>query len=106
MLWRKRGSIEKHEPVGEMTEVQKDMTNRVLIRVQKEGRNVTVKVNSRLDGTLLFNCEYITDESDRPAHYTAESIAKEFVRSQGLYADQTLSNVELPVVRTLRKRSR
>ncbi|CAN7226657.1 hypothetical protein [Rossellomorea sp. LjRoot5] len=100
----------KREVRGEIVESHDDMTDKVLVKIDieayKEFSIVVIKIYDRTDGSALFESSYRTIESERPAHYTAEAIAKEYTRANGLHIDKTLSNAELPFVGNANKRSR
>lgn len=100
MLWKNRNK-------NVLNESHEDKSGMVLVQIDKQGKGVTVKVRSRVDGSVLFECNYHTEASDRPAYYDAQKLVDIFVKANGYHIDHTLSNVELPVVRTLtNKRSR
>ncbi|WP_079515529.1 hypothetical protein [Rossellomorea marisflavi] len=59
---------------GEIHESHEDMTNNVLNEINVEGREVTVVVRSRVDGSTLLKAECHTHENRMAAHYTAEQL--------------------------------
>jgi predicted RNA-binding protein Jag len=96
----------KKDVKGEIHESHEDMTDKVLTRIDVVGRDVTIKVHSREDSSLLFKAEYQTEESPRAAHYTAEQIVEAFTKANGLYVHTKLTNVDLPYVGNANKRMR
>ncbi|MCM3732357.1 hypothetical protein M3196_11860 [Fictibacillus nanhaiensis] len=94
------------EKKGEVHESHEDMKGKVLTRIDVVGHDVTIKVHSREDSSVLFKAEYQTQESPRAAHYTSEQIVEAFTKANGLYVHTKLTNVDLPYVGMTRKRSR
>jgi hypothetical protein len=82
------------------------MEDKALVRINKEGHNVIIRVNSRVDGSLLFECRYKSSHSDRVVYYDARSIVDIFTKSHGLHIDKELTEIDLGYVRNSAKRSR
>lgn len=96
----------KREIKGEITESIPEMDGKVLSDIKVEGRDVTVTIRSRVDGSTLFKAEYLTDENPRAAHFTAERIVEEFTKANGYFIHTKLTNVDLPFVGNANKRFR
>lgn len=96
----------RREVRGEIVDSYEDKTDKVLVKIEKNGRNVSLRIYDRVDGAKLFSCEYKTNQSDRVVHYDMQAIANVFLKSHGLAVDRELTNIELPIFRTTNKRSR
>jgi hypothetical protein len=96
----------KREVKGEILESHDDMTDKVLSDIRVEGRDVTVSIRSRVDGSTLFKAEYRTNEDQRAAHFTAEQIVEAFTKGNGYYVHTKLTNVQLPFIGNANKRMR
>jgi hypothetical protein len=98
--------IGKRDIKGEIYESHEDMESKVLSEINLEGRDVTITVRSRVDGSTLFKAVYLTDENPRAAHYTAEQLIEEYTKANGYYVHTKLTNVQLPYVGNANKRAR
>ncbi|KAF0816576.1 hypothetical protein KIS4809_4643 [Bacillus sp. ZZV12-4809] len=91
---------------GEIVESVDDKSGKVLVHIDKYGREVTIKIRSRVDAQVIFECEYETDANERAAYYDAEQIVDIYLRAHRLYEDTRLSNFDIGYVRNASKRSR
>jgi hypothetical protein len=106
MFWSKRGNTGKLDPKGEIVESVEDKTGKTLVQIEKHGRNVSIKIRSRVDGEVLFDCNYETDANERASYYDAEQLAESYLRANGLYEDKRLTNMDVGYVRNSTKRMR
>ena len=89
-----------------------EMDGKVLIRINVEKidrkqRKVSIKINERIDGELVFSATYQTDKAERPSYYFAEDIVKNYCKENDWIIDGGIStNVSLPYVGMSRKRMR
>jgi hypothetical protein len=96
----------KKDIEGEIVESVEDKTGKALVQIDKHGRNVNVKIRSRVDGRVLFECNFETDAIERASYYDAEQLAESYLRANGLYEDKRLTNMDIGYVRNSTKRMR
>lgn len=98
--------IGEPEVKGERIESHEDMTNRALVRINREGHKASLKIHDRSTGNVVFTCEYETDQPDRVVYYDLKAIADVFLKSQGLTVDKELTGIDVGFVKMSVKRSR
>ncbi|WP_173916910.1 hypothetical protein [Halobacillus sp. Marseille-Q1614] len=58
------------------------------------------------DGKTVYKLRYSTDKNEQRAYYDARAQLDTFLKAEDYIEKQVMSNVDLPYVRTLNKRTK
>ncbi|WP_077624969.1 hypothetical protein [Sediminibacillus massiliensis] len=104
-MWLGRGSRGRVEEIGE----DKDglVTIRIVVdRVNRKQRKVKVFIIEQVTGKSLFRLRYFTEKSELYSYYGAREHAVKFAEENDYIIDHESTNVTLPTIVTVNKRSR